>query len=126
VRHIWPSNVILLIGGSRQAVDATWKREALVFGCKRRARYLRDHESRIDSAILDEEARQTAQIRIEKQCQTAFRNRADLGNRCSYCVGGEGHCLRVEIPAGQYISTIRKDQWLCTTTIAENLYTKKQ
>ena len=77
-------------------------RERLVFRGERRGGHVRNHETRVDAALLDEKRRQAREISVHQQRDPAFGKRADLRDRERKIVGSEGDRLGVKVAAGKY------------------------
>ena len=90
-------------------------RERLVLGRERRGGDLRDHEARVDAAVLDQERRQARQVRVDQQRDAPLGERADLGDREREVVGGEGHRLGVEVAAREHVARCRRTRAGCRT-----------
>ena len=104
------ADVIFLIRGSRNRIDAGRRRERLVFGNQRRRGDLRDHESGIQTAVVDQEGRQAAHFRVHEHGNAALRQAADFRDRQGKRVGGKGHGLGVKISARQHLARFGEQQ----------------
>ena len=75
-------------------------RERLVFGGERRRGHMRDHEARVDAALLHQKRRQTGEIGVHHERDPTLGQRADLRDREREIIGGERDGLGVEIATG--------------------------
>ena len=87
-------DMVLLIGGSRDRIDARRIGPLLVLRDERRRRHLRDHEAGIQPRPRREEGRKPRQGRIDQHGDAALGERADLAKRQRDHVGREGDRLR--------------------------------
>ena len=84
--------------------------ERLVLGSERRGGHLRNHETRIYAALLDQEWRQSRQVRIHHQRDTALGQRADFRDRDGEIVRSKRNGFGVEVATGQNFISIGEDE----------------
>jgi hypothetical protein len=104
------ADVILLIGGGGDGIDAAGGGDRLVLRYQRRGGDLRDHESGIHAAVLDQECGQAAHLGVDQYGHSALRQAADFRNRQRQSIGCEGHGLGVEIAAGEHVARLDEQQ----------------
>ena len=109
------ADVVLLVGGGRQRIDRRRMRERFVLGCERGRCHVRDHETGIHTAILDQERWKSGQVRIHHQRDPPLGQRADLGDRQREIVGCERDRLGVKIAAGEYLCRYLRRRADCPT-----------
>src|SRR5690349_23889695 len=63
--------------------------------------YLRQHETGIHAAMLDEKRRQPGKRRIDEQRHSPLRERADLGDGNRQRIGRERNWLAVKVTPGE-------------------------
>jgi hypothetical protein len=93
-------------------------RERLVLGRERSRRHLRDHEARVESALLHQESRQLAQRIVDQHGEAPLGERPDLGDRERQVVGGERDRLGVEVAAREHFTSLPKTSGLSETPFA--------
>ena len=93
------ADMVLLVGGSRDAVDRSWMCKAFIFAGERRRRDMRDHEAGIDPRVLDQKRRQAANLAVYQHGDTALAHIADFGNRQGKRIRSHRNRLGVEIAA---------------------------
>ena len=103
-------DVILLVGGGRDRVDARRMRHLLVLGHERRGRHLRDHEAGVEAGFRGEEGRQPGQGGIDQHGDPTLGERADLAQGQGDHVGGEGHRLGMEVAARDHLARVGEDE----------------
>ena len=94
-------DVILLVGGGRDRVDARGISALFVFGDQRRGGHLRHHEARVEARTRRQERRQAGESGINQHSDAPLGERTDLTNRQRKNVGGERDGLGVEVAAGE-------------------------
>ena len=103
------ADMIFLVGGSRDGIDAGRMGQHFVFGDKRRGRVLRNHQTGIHTRISRQKWRQIAQMRIQHAIDPTFGNTADFRQGCFQIVHGQRHRLAMKIAAGNHFAGIGKD-----------------
>jgi len=96
------ADVILLVRGGRQAVDARRMRQRLVLRSQRGGGHMRNHEPRVQARLGHQKRRQARQRRIDQQRDAPLCQSTDLGEHQRERVGRERDGFRVEIAAGQH------------------------
>src|SRR5258708_31104364 len=103
--------MVFLVSGSWQTVHARRMSQGFILGRQRSTRDLRNHEPRIDAAILDEKWWQPGQVTVEQQCSTPLGDRPDLRNSNGELVRCERDRLCVEVAARKNIAVV-EDEWI--------------
>src|ERR1700722_9492028 len=75
------AHMILLIRRGRYGIHAAGSGEGLVLRRERGRGHLRDHEARVEAAVLHQKRRQSAHLGIDEHRHAALRQVADLGQR---------------------------------------------
>ena len=101
-------DMVFLVGGGRNRIDARRIGALLVLRDQRRRGDLRDHEARVEPGLRRQEGRQAATAPDRPAWRSAARQRADLADRHGDHVGREGHRLGVEIAAGDDLARSRR------------------
>jgi hypothetical protein len=94
-------DVVLLVAGGRDGVDAAGVREHLVLADQRRRRVLRDHEPGVRARVARQEGRQAAgERRVEHPVGAPLGDAGELRHRHREHVAGERQRLAVEVAGG--------------------------
>ena len=104
------AHMVLLIRGGGNTVHAGRMGEALVLGGERRRGDSGHHETAVQSAVVDQEGGEAAEVRVHEQRGAPFGERSDFGDGQSQHVGGEGDGFGVEVASGEHLTRIGKDQ----------------
>ena len=103
-------NVILLVGGGWDRIDACRIGSLFVLGDERRRGHLGDHESGVKPRLGREERRQPGERWIDQKRDPPLGERADFADRERNHVGGEGDRLGVKVAARQRFVGIGEDE----------------
>jgi len=71
---------------------------------------IESHESRVQAAVLDQECRQAAHLRIHQYSHATLGETADLGDRERERVGRERHRLGVKVAARKHLTLLDEQQ----------------
>ena len=93
------ADMILLVSGSRNTVDAGRVRVRLVFRGQGGRGYLGHHEATVETAVINEKSGQPAQVAVNQQCNTPLRKRPDFCDCESEVVGRQRDWFGVKISA---------------------------
>ena len=98
-------DVVLLVRGGRDRVDARGMGERLVLGGEGGGGDVRDHEAGAAARRrARQEGGQAGERRVDQPLGAALADGAELGDRDGQHVGGEGHRLAVEVAAREQLA----------------------
>ena len=99
-------DVVFLVGGGRDRVDAGGVGERLVLGGEGRGGDLRDHQAGLQAAVAGQERGQAGERRVHEPLDAPLADRAELRHRDRQHVGRDGHRLAVEVAAREQLARL--------------------
>jgi hypothetical protein len=110
--------VILLPGTRRNRVRGGGVTEHLVLADEGGGHVLRDHEPRVESAVVGEERGQAVgERRVDEPLDAPLRDRRELGHRERHRVECQRDGLAVEVPVGDELAPVYEHEGIIRRSI---------